>query len=180
MPNVPLTLLFFLAFFDFLAFSLFRFSLLFWPFFLSFPRILGVPQREKPLYFSGFPLLFFFLAGLSFQEKGWVCEILRFSAKFCVLGSVCQLRSVPISAPWNKEIEVLFLSAVWALFGVWLSNALSSKRTTKPYSQPIQPHSRPVQTLIFFWQGNHKKGKDFLCLPNPQNPWEWREKRSKS
>ena len=28
-------------------------------FFLSFPRISGVPRREKPLLFSGFPLLFF-------------------------------------------------------------------------------------------------------------------------
>ena len=32
---------------------------------LSFPRILGVPQREKPLLFSGFPLLFFQ------KSKGW-------------------------------------------------------------------------------------------------------------
>ena len=48
-----------LAFFDFLAFFVFRFPLLSCAFFLSFPRILGVPQREKPLLFSGFPLLFF-------------------------------------------------------------------------------------------------------------------------
>ena len=46
-----------LAFWDFLAFFVFRFPLLFWPFFFSFPRILGVPRREKPLFFSGFPLL---------------------------------------------------------------------------------------------------------------------------
>ena len=39
------------AFFDFLAFFVFRFSLLFLAFFLPFPRILGVAQREKPLHF---------------------------------------------------------------------------------------------------------------------------------
>ena len=33
--------------------------MLFCAFFLPFPRILGVPRREKPLLFSGFPLLFF-------------------------------------------------------------------------------------------------------------------------
>ena len=25
---------------------------------------------------------------------------------------------------------------------------------------------------------NHQKGKDFFCLPNPENPWERSEKRS--
>ena len=42
-------------------------------------------------------------------------------------------------------------------------------------------------TLIFFslpflenGKENHQKNKDFLCLPNPSNPWERREKRSKS
>ena len=53
-PDPPI-----LAFFDFLAFFFFRFPLLFLPFFLPFPRILGVPQREKPLLFWGKkPLLF--------------------------------------------------------------------------------------------------------------------------
>ena len=42
-----------LAFFDFLAFFVFRFSLLFCAFFLSFPRVLRVPRREKPLLFWG-------------------------------------------------------------------------------------------------------------------------------
>ena len=41
-----------------LLFFLFRLSLFCCAFFLSFPRILGVPQREKPLLFGGFPLLF--------------------------------------------------------------------------------------------------------------------------
>ena len=51
-----------LAFFVFLVFFLF---LAFLAFFLPFPSILGVPQREKPLLFWGFPLL-------SFQRsKGW-------------------------------------------------------------------------------------------------------------
>ena len=50
-PDPP----FFLAFFDFFFFFffVFRFSLLFCAFFLSFPRILGVPRREKPLLFWG-------------------------------------------------------------------------------------------------------------------------------
>ena len=54
-PDPPI-----LAFFDFLAFFRFRFSLLFGAFFLSFPRILGVPpvKRKKPLLFSGFPCFF--------------------------------------------------------------------------------------------------------------------------
>ena len=47
-PDPPI-----LAFFDFLAFFVFRFSLLFCAFFLPFPRILGVPRREKPLAFLG-------------------------------------------------------------------------------------------------------------------------------
>ena len=47
-PDPPI-----LAFLDFLAFLVFRFSLLFLAFFLPFPRILGVPRREKPLLFWG-------------------------------------------------------------------------------------------------------------------------------
>ena len=47
-PDPPI-----LAFFDFLAFFVFRFSLVFCAFFLSFPRILGVPRREKHLLFLG-------------------------------------------------------------------------------------------------------------------------------
>ena len=58
-PDSPI-----LAFFDFLAFLVFRFPLLFCAFFLSFPRILGVPRREKTLLISGFPLLFP-------KSKGW-------------------------------------------------------------------------------------------------------------
>ena len=42
-----------LLFFNFLAFFVFRFSLLFLAFFLPFPRILGVPRRDKPLLFWG-------------------------------------------------------------------------------------------------------------------------------
>ena len=42
-PDPPI-----LAFFDFLAFFVFRFPLLFCAFFLYFPRILGFPRREKP------------------------------------------------------------------------------------------------------------------------------------
>ena len=47
-----------LAFFDFLAFFVFRFSLLFLAFFLPFPRILGVPRREKPCVFGEKPCFF--------------------------------------------------------------------------------------------------------------------------
>ena len=36
---------------------------------------------------------------LNFQEKGWICENLRFSAKICVLGALCHLSSVPLSSP---------------------------------------------------------------------------------
>ena len=35
----------------------------------------------------------------NFQEKGRCCENLRFSAKIRVLGSLCHLSSVPLSAP---------------------------------------------------------------------------------
>ena len=31
---------------------------------------------------------------------GWICENLRFSVEICVLGSLCHLSSVPLSAPW--------------------------------------------------------------------------------
>ena len=59
-PDPPI-----LAFFDFLAFFVFRFPLLFCAFCLPSPRILGVPQREKPLLFSGLPCFF------SKKSKGW-------------------------------------------------------------------------------------------------------------
>ena len=36
----------------------------------------------------------------NFQEKGWICENLQFSAKPCFLGSLCHLSSVPLSVPW--------------------------------------------------------------------------------
>ena len=35
---------------------------------------------------------------LNFQEKGRICENRRFSAKICVLGFLCHLSSVPLSA----------------------------------------------------------------------------------
>ena len=60
LPDPPI-----LAFFDFLAFFVFRFALLFGALFHPFPRILGVPRREKPLFFRGFPCLFFQ------KSKGW-------------------------------------------------------------------------------------------------------------
>ena len=43
-----------------LLFFVFRFSLLFCAFFLSFPRISGVPRRGKPLLFLGKNPCFFF------------------------------------------------------------------------------------------------------------------------
>ena len=54
-PDPPI-----LAFLDFLPFFVFRFPLLFWAFFLSFPRTFGVPRREKPLLFFGVSLAHFF------------------------------------------------------------------------------------------------------------------------
>ena len=65
-PDPPI-----LAFFDFLAFFVFRFSLLFCAFFLSFPRILGVPRREKPLLFWGKTLAFSKKARIG--GSGWGC-----------------------------------------------------------------------------------------------------------
>ena len=41
---------------------------------------------------------------LEFPGERWICENLRFSAKICVLGSLCHLSSVPLSTPWRKEI----------------------------------------------------------------------------
>ena len=61
-PDPPI-----LAFFDFLAFFVFRFSLLYCVFFLSFPRISGVPRREKTLAFLGKKKT---LAFLKFSKKG--------------------------------------------------------------------------------------------------------------
>ena len=40
----------------------------------------------------------------NFQKMGWICENLRFSAKICVLGSLCHHRSVTLSAPWSCTI----------------------------------------------------------------------------
>ena len=42
-----------------LLFSFSDFPCFFWAFFLPFPRILGVPRREKPLLFFGVSLVFF-------------------------------------------------------------------------------------------------------------------------
>ena len=53
-PDPPI-----LAFFDFLDFFVFRFSLLFCAFFLSFPRILGVSAKRKTLAFLGKTLAFY-------------------------------------------------------------------------------------------------------------------------
>ena len=44
---------------------------------------------------------------LNFQEKGWICKNLRFSAKICVLGALCHLRSVTLRAPWGKKQEMI-------------------------------------------------------------------------
>ena len=42
-------------------------------------------------------------------------------------------------------------------------------------------HFPVLPFLAFLEKGkeNHPKNKDFLSLPNPQNPWKRREKRSK-
>ena len=70
-PDPPI-----LAFFDFLAFFVFRFSLLFCAFFLSFPRILGVPRKEKPLLLGEKHLLF------PQKSKGWRVRAEKFAAIF--------------------------------------------------------------------------------------------------
>ena len=63
-PDPPI-----LVFLISLLFVVFRFSLVFCVgfFLLSFPRILGVPRREKPLAFFGASLVFFFLK----KSKVW-------------------------------------------------------------------------------------------------------------
>ena len=37
------------------------------------------------------------------RREGWICENLRFSAKICVLGPLCHLSSVPLSAPRTRS-----------------------------------------------------------------------------
>ena len=65
-PDPPI-----LAFSISLLFVVLRFSSLFLSVFLSFPRILGVPQREKPLlFFRGFPCFFQ-------KSKGWRVRVIR-------------------------------------------------------------------------------------------------------
>ena len=67
-PDPPI-----LAFFDFLAFFVFRIPLLFCAFFLPFPRLLGVPRREKPLLF-----FFFRIFPCFFQKsKGWRVRVIN-------------------------------------------------------------------------------------------------------
>ena len=66
-PDPPI-----LAFFDFLAFFVFRVSLLFLAFFFLFPRILGVPRRERPLLFWG--------KNPCFSKKGKVWRVRGFGA----------------------------------------------------------------------------------------------------
>ena len=64
LASLPSNPCFFL--FDFLTFFVFRFPF-FCAFFFYFPSNLGVPRRERPLFFSGFPLLFSKKQGLEGQ-----------------------------------------------------------------------------------------------------------------
>ena len=52
-----------------------------------------------------------------FQEKGWICENLRFAAKICVLGSLslCHLSSVLLSAPRFGVRDFLALVLPWCM-----------------------------------------------------------------
>ena len=98
-PDPPI-----LAFFDFLAFFVFRFSLLFCAFFLSFPRIVGVPRREKkPCFFGGKkPLLFPKKQGLEGQgtdgRSETLSELLFRSALCCSACGVLQTRHRSVSS----------------------------------------------------------------------------------
>ena len=50
----------------------------------------------------------------NFQEEGWIRENLLFSATVCVLGSLCHLSSVPLSAPhsshWSSQKAKKFVT----------------------------------------------------------------------
>ena len=65
-------------------------------FFLSFPRILGVPRREKPLLFSGFPLLFF-----SKKNKGWRVRVSAPKSQRFLRFAI----AMPIADPRNRAIS---------------------------------------------------------------------------
>ena len=69
LKNTFLTLHFSL-FFVRLFFFVFRFPLLFCAFFLSCPRILGIPRREEPLLFSVWFPLFFFKKSQGWRARG--------------------------------------------------------------------------------------------------------------
>ena len=88
-PDPPI-----LAFFDFLAFFVFRFPLLFNAFFLSFPRNLGVPRRERPLHFSGFPLLFFFFCKEARVGGSGLKTRAGIGAEIAVIRNCCNLKSL--------------------------------------------------------------------------------------
>ena len=61
-------------------------------FFLRFPRILGILQRESPCFFGGFALVFFFS-----KKKSWVGGPRIFSV-------------FRVFAPWNLLKTLLFFS----------------------------------------------------------------------
>ena len=86
-PDPPILVFFFFRFPCLFRFPIFLAFL--GPFFVSFPRILGVPRREKPLLFGGFPFfprrekpLLFFGVFLFFsrekKSKGWRVRVLGF------------------------------------------------------------------------------------------------------
>ena len=66
----------------------------------------------------------------NFQEKGWICGNLRFSAKICVLGALCHLSSITLSSPWS-QFTVFLHFTVYA--------------PSKKFSDPI--YANPIKNL---------------------------------
>ena len=86
-------------------------------------KIFGFLRKSAVAVFLWFPAP---SKSLNFQERGWICEDLRFSSAICLLGSLCHLSSVPLSAPST-------------LFSVSLIHNLDTRAPTKARSlEPVR------------------------------------------
>ena len=72
------------------------------------PYLLGGSRTLLLLYFNYVGFWGAVAAAGAAQAKGRICENLRFSANICVLGSVCHLRSVPLTFSDCNRSQTLY------------------------------------------------------------------------
>ena len=117
----------------------------------------------------------------NFQEKGCICENQRFSAKICVLGSLCHLSSVPLSAPTNTpRSEEHNNKRSRSRSG----QAEQTGPSQSPTGSPDSSASRHISTSKTTGGSGRRKSKHTCktftlppeCEPYPQYGWDSPEK----